>query len=57
MKLEKHSENADLRQAAHLRVHARQESLKKKVQESDGNQEHHQKHLIKISSQFLELSC
>ena len=27
-KLEKHSESADLRQAAHSRVHARQESFK-----------------------------
>ena len=40
-KLEKHSESADLRQAAHLWVHMWQESFKK-VLEPDGNPEHHQ---------------
>ena len=40
-KLEKHLESADLRQAAHSRVHVQQESFKTFL-DPDGNPEHHQ---------------
>ena len=44
-KLEKHLESADLRQAAHSRVHVQQESFKTFL-DPDGNPEHHQNVII-----------
>ena len=63
IKLEKHSESADIRQAAHLRVHVWQESFKI-VLDPDGKPEHHQnviicslahyQHFLKTSSKSAE---
>ena len=41
-------ESADLRQAAHSRVHAWQGSFKKFL-EPDGDPEHHQQHFLKTN--------
>ena len=61
LQLEKHSETADLRQAAHSRVHGKNPS--KKFLDPDGNPEHHQnvivcslshyQHFLKTSSKSV----